>query len=284
VAEIASCQVEVAERMNKKAKILKTWGLMAAMVLLALAVTVPYVPSTGGPRSVAKIVLSSFIGPAESAGTRQSEEKEAEVIEKTEPEKPQELAKIATKTEQTDKSILTGDGKDETNITSSLEKTIKYPDDYKVFLSKAGLGNLLPKLGSAVKAKKIGIFEEALPQGYQLLRLDRLPSKTAVEYAAFAWKEQSGEEPEWLVIWRPSLSVSDFYYGYRSENILVLQKMLKRLGYYWGPDDGMVGPVTWRAINGFQKDMKLKRTMWPDPETIFWLTVMAAQPQPSSKS
>lgn len=71
--------------------------------------------------------------------------------------------------------------------------------------------------------------------------------------------------------------MKDFYYGYRHEDILVLQRMLKKLGYYWGPDDGMVGPVTWRAINSFQKDMKLKRTMWPDPETVFWLNVMSKQ-------
>ena len=45
----------------------------------------------------------------------------------------------------------------------------------------------------------------------------------------------------------------------------------------------MVGPVTWRAINGFQKDMKLKRTMWPDPETIFWLVVMSRESNASAK-
>lgn len=285
VAEIASCQVEVAERMNKKAKFIKRWAGLVAVVLLALAVTVPYIPSEAGPQSIARVVIKSIAGPSEPAGNvAQQADKKEENIKPSEPEKVHEQTEIAAKSQETDESVLTVDGKDETNITSSLEKHPSYPDDYSVFLATAGLGNLLPKLGSAIESKKIGVFEEALPQGYQLLRLDRLPSQTAVEYAAFPWKKYSDEEPNWLVLWRPSLMVSDFYYGYRSENILVLQKMLKRLGYYWGPDDGMVGPVTWRAINGFQKDMKLKRTMWPDPETIFWLTVMAAQPQPSSKS
>jgi type II secretory pathway predicted ATPase ExeA len=286
VAEIASCQVEVAERMNKKTKVIKTWASAAALVILALAVTVPYIPSEAGPQSVARVVIKRIAGPGDPEKPSRQVTSDAEgASEPKQAEEEVESKSIASKSPEITDNVLTTDVKGETSLEASLQEPKDYPAAYKEFLDRAGLGKLLPKLGSSIESKKVGVFEEALPKGYQLLRLDRLPSKTTVEYAAFPWKEYVEEEPEWLVVWKPALTINDFYYGYRSEDILVLQKMLKRLGYYWGPDDGMVGPVTWRAINGFQKDMKLKRTMWPDPETVFWLTVMATQhKKTSSKS
>jgi len=133
----------------------------------------------------------------------------------------------------------------------------------------------LEVFGSAVEGKSLDVFKRALPSQVQLLEFDRLPREGKAAHASFPWKQHVGSDPAWIVAWRPPLVIRDFYYGYRSQDILELQRMLKKLGYYWGADDGMVGPVTWRAINEFQKDMKLRRTMWPDPETVFWLVMVS---------
>ena len=135
--------------------------------------------------------------------------------------------------------------------------------------------SLLPELGKAVDSGNVAVLAGALPADVQMLKMERLPAQSRVKFSAFPWKHYARGGSAWIALWKPPFIVKDFYYGYRSGDILTLQKMLKKLGYYWGPDDGMVGPLTWRAVNGFQKDMKLKRTMWPDPETVFWLFVMS---------
>lgn len=163
------------------------------------------------------------------------------------------------------------------NNTSEMHRQARIGPAYMAFLKPFGVESAVGAFAEAVDSKKIGVFEEVLPGGVQLLKLDRLPADKSIRYSAFPWKKTVNENPTWLVLWRPPYVIQDFYYGYRHEDILTMQLKLKKLGYYWGPDDGMVGPVTWRAINSFQKDMKLKRTMWPDPETVFWLNVMARQ-------
>jgi hypothetical protein len=278
-SEIATCQVEVAERLNKKNKVFRVAGAAFAAVVVLLLLTVPYIPSEAGPRSVIRVVVGSLQkdrpDTIETAEEKPVQEEAPKVASKSKP------SKNIVKNEQ---ASLTKPEESESKITPAQEAKREYPQEYKAFLAEAGLTELLPEFAEAVESKKIGVFEQALPNEYQILRLDKLPSETDIEYAAFAWKTHTQDGPSWLTVWRPGIRVQDFYYGYKSEDILALQLRLKKLGYYWGANDGMVGPVTWRAINGFQKDMKLKRTMWPDPETIFWLTVMSEQHGASSKS
>jgi len=172
---------------------------------------------------------------------------------------------------------LTQDAKNETNKEDAQkgEKPREFPRAYREFLEGVGLASMLEVFGSAVEGKSLDVFKRALPSQVQLLEFDRLPREGKAAHASFPWKQHVGSDPAWIVAWRPPLVIRDFYYGYRSQDILELQRMLKKLGYYWGADDGMVGPVTWRAINEFQKDMKLRRTMWPDPETVFWLVMVS---------
>lgn len=174
---------------------------------------------------------------------------------------------------------MTSDSKTETSLDNKkdLQSSARFDPSYGAFLKPVGLESAVGAFAKAVETKKIDLLEEVLPGGVQVLKLDRLPAEKSVSFSAFPWKKIVNENPAWIVLWRPPYVIQDFYYGYRHEDILALQTMLKKLGYYWGPDDGMVGPVTWRAINSFQKDMKLKRTMWPDPETVFWLNVMSRQ-------
>lgn len=296
VAEIATCQVEVAERIagyRRRKRMLATAAGVALVVGLAFA---PIIPASGGSMSVIRLASTAVGGmsgrvetvsaPVEAASSAvavlPAVQKPADVPDaKSDVELETKTSVKAAELPLQDK--LGSDVQMAAIDTSARAEEAKgkgttspaYPTEYREFLDRAGLEELLPALHKAVAQRKIGILEEVVPEGKQVLKLERLPAQPGIPFASFPWKKLVREEPAWLVVWEPPLVVKDFYYGYRNPDILTLQKMLKRLGYYWGPDDGMVGPVTWRAINGFQKDMKLKRTMWPDPETVFWLTVMS---------
>ncbi len=319
VDEIASCQIEVAQRMQAKKKRL-TRSVMAALAAVLLAVVFgPWVPSGDGSASPFGLVvrpllpsadvvaapgkaLASLLGkdaPApEQAPAQQQPEKTAEEERDTrQAAAPSQTKATSEKESQAEKSPLTATpsqgkavatagnnsltviSKPETQLgnTETLESERRYPEEYIQFLKPFGLDSKVSEFAKIVESRNLAQFERVLTGGVQLLQVDRLPKAASVDFTAYPWRDEATEGPLWLVLWKPPFVIQDFYYGYRNENILALQRMLKKLGYYWGPDDGMVGPVTWRAINSFQKDMKLKRTMWPDPETVFWLNVMSKQ-------
>ncbi len=285
VAEIATCQVEVADRLCAQRRRAQFWaGAAAAAVLLALALA-PLVPTAQGRLSLAALAVDQFMpaaqapaaAPQASAEAKPAEVAQAVVVDKAAAEAPAKAPEPASSTVKESGNALTQTVKNETN-TEDAEKEGQprgYPKAYRDFLEGVGLASMLDVFGSAVEGKSLDAFRRALPSQVQLLEFERLPSEGKAGYASFPWKQHVGSGPAWIVAWRPPLAIKDFYYGYRSPDILELQRMLKKLGYYWGADDGMVGPVTWRAINEFQKDMKLRRTMWPDPETVFWLVMVS---------
>ncbi|MDY7001891.1 MAG: peptidoglycan-binding domain-containing protein, partial [Thermodesulfobacteriota bacterium] len=272
VQEIASCQVEVAERLGKKSRRKMTIAAAAAAFALLLFMVIPFFPSESGNRSLVGLVLSGSAGPEP-----EKKSVSAVVPEKTQKIVPKEQVNLVKSGKRENNSLTAASKKGEkrkSNITKAVSAP-KPPKAYRDFLKPLGLSSLLPKLGGAVKSGDVAVFTGALPANLQMLKMERLPAQSKVKFSAFPWKHYARGGSAWIVLWKPPFIVKDFYYGYRSGDILTLQKMLKKLGYYWGPDDGMVGPLTWRAVNGFQKDMKLKRTMWPDPETVFWLFVMS---------
>lgn len=298
VNEIATCQVEVADRLCARRRRIQFWaGAAAAAALLALALS-PLLPAAQGRVSLASLAADLvFSGraaaPAKAApepapaaareeapgveAAREAPGEESRAVAAIEAKPASDSAPERVTAGKEARISLTPAGKDETNKEKSekREQAREYPKAFRDFLEGSGLASMLEVFGSAVEGKKLDVFRRALPTGVQLLELERLPSEGKAGYAAFPWKQHAGLDPVWIVAWRPPVSIKDFYYGYRSADILELQRMLKKLGYYWGPDDGLVGPVTWRAINAFQKDMRLKRTMWPDPETVFWLVMVS---------
>lgn len=286
VAEIATCQVEVADRLCAERRRAQFWaGAAAAAVLLALALA-PLVPTAQGRQSLAALAVDQFMPAAKAPAAAPQASAEAKpedaatvvaAVDKTVAEAPAKAPEPASSTAKESGNALTQTVKNETN-TEDAEKEGQprgYPKAYRDFLEGVGLASMLDVFGTAVEGKSLDAFRRALPSQVQLLEFERLPSEGKAGYASFPWKQHVGGGPAWIVAWRPPLAIKDFYYGYRSPDILELQRMLKKLGYYWGADDGMVGPVTWRAINEFQKDMKLRRTMWPDPETVFWLVMVS---------
>ncbi len=157
---------------------------------------------------------------------------------------------------------------------SLLEKS-GYEEAYKQFLGPFGLEEKVGTMALAVEKKDIALLEEALPGGVQLLQLKRLPKAGSLSFTAFPWNKTIDEGPAWIVLYKPHYTVVDFFYGYRGQEIFTLQAQLKALGYYAGRLDGLVGPATWQAVNRFQEAKKIKRSMWPDRETIFWLSALS---------
>ncbi|MEW5774241.1 MAG: AAA family ATPase [Thermodesulfobacteriota bacterium] len=285
VAEIATCQVEVADRINAQRRRVQFWaGAAAAAVLLALALA-PLVPVAQGRVSVAALAMdlllparaASVAPPLAVAEAGPANGTPAAAPAASAPEVPAAAGEMVASGGKEFRSALTQAVKNETNKEDAKKEDQPrgYPKAYRDFLEGVGLASMLDVFGSAVEGKNLNVFKRALPSQVQLLEFERLPSEGKAAYASFPWKQHAGGDPAWIVAWRPPLVITDFYYGYRSPDILQMQRMLKKLGYYWGADDGMVGPVTWRAINEFQKDMKLRRTMWPDPETVFWLVMVS---------
>ncbi|MFK4766147.1 AAA family ATPase [Desulfobaculum sp. SPO524] len=281
VKEIGSCQVEVANRLAAHSRRRKMAVVAVAAAMLVGLSFAPLFTTTQGSASLARLAARSMAGltatpvGADVGGMTVQPREGAKAPAPVSASAVQTDAAAPDNASAPDMVASVAPAPQKKQAAKAPPKT--YPESYAAFLDKAGMGEHLSVLDRAVQERKVGILEEVVPEGSKLLKLDRLPAQTGVPFSSFPWKKVVRESPAWLVLWEPPFVVQDFYYGYRSKDILALQKMLKRLGYYWGQDDGMVGPVTWRAINSFQKDMKLKRTMWPDPETVFWLTVMAKQ-------
>lgn len=305
VDEIASCQIDVAARLAARRRKFVRLGAAAAVLVVFAALVAPWVPGQDGSRSPLALAVGAYLArdaaqdapsqpqptatadaapgadnsntpsPAADAAVTSTASQKVTVAENA---APQSGAADYADAAQGNNS-LTGISKPETDLanTGSSVAVAAPTQEMMAFLKPFGLEDKAGDLAVALQRHELVLFEKVLPGGVQLLQVDRLPSESPVVFTALPWQDAVGGNPSWLVLWQPPFVVQDFYYGYRNENILALQKLLKRLGYYWGPDDGMVGPVTWRAINSFQKDMQLKRTMWPDPETVFWLNVMSKQ-------
>ena len=143
---------------------------------------------------------------------------------------------VASKAPKNDNVSLTSISKAATysNNTNEMQRAGRIDPAYIAFLKPFGLESTVGAFAEAVETKKIGVFEEVLPGGVQVLKLDRLPADKSVSISAFPWKKTVNENPTWLVLWRPPYVIQDFYYGYRHEDVLTMQLKLKKLGYYWG--------------------------------------------------
>lgn len=156
------------------------------------------------------------------------------------------------------------------------------PEAHAVFLKQFGLERLLPSLNQAVRESNPTILEQRLPPDVQLVLLRELPPQGNMHFAALSWDNPDGEAgrdgPNWIALWKPMITIDQFYPGLKSKEINELQWMLRNMGYYTGSVDGTVGPLTWQAINNFQKDWPVTRTGSPNRETIFWIAALYQKP------
>ncbi len=157
------------------------------------------------------------------------------------------------------------------NSTSKIESNRKV---LKKFLGMFELQGYLDQLQQAVNQKDVDLFSQALPSEFAVIRLERIPPKKMIQYAALPWEKLTGQKPDWLVLWKPLLQIDKKYPNRSSkQDLLMFQKMLSELGYYSGSWDAQFGQDTYQAMEDFQKAVKIPRTHGPDPKTLFWLCV-----------
>ncbi len=141
------------------------------------------------------------------------------------------------------------------NGTNELQKGSSFQDvaTLTAFLQPFGLNKLLPALRRAVQQGEASLLEPDLPSGYEIVETDWLPESSHIQWASLPWRQVTGNQPKWLILWRPPLqicaqgpAVSD------RMDVIILQRMLQELGYYHGQLDGMYGSKTHQAIQRFQ--------------------------------
>jgi len=109
--------------------------------------------------------------------------------------------------------------------------------------------------------------------GYQLVTLKKLPEPVREKYGVLICPASRDSGNEYFLFWRPELLIHKFYYGYRGQEIVELQKLLASVHCYHGTVDGIVGSGLMRAVLEFQKRMEIEVTGYPDEGTVFLLHV-----------
>lgn len=82
---------------------------------------------------------------------------------------------------------------------------------------------------------------------------------------------QSGDE-RWLMLWQPLLSFDKYHFGLKSEQVAVLQKLLKQEGFFSRAEDATIGSHTMYAVANFQRSLGIEPTGKADPLTLYFLT------------
>ena len=146
------------------------------------------------------------------------------------------------------------------------------------FLAPFGQEQLIDVMLQALWVNSPNVLQARLPDDLLLAGVRLLPENNDLSFSAFPWEDYTGQPPAWIVLWRPPLTVTDFYPDLRSLEIQKIQKRLRALGYYNNITDGYLGSATWHALMDFQKAYGLETSGTPSPETIFWLFSGSAPP------
>ncbi len=82
-----------------------------------------------------------------------------------------------------------------------------------------------------------------------------------------------------ICFWKPTISIKEFHWHSEGPQILQLQHLLARQGYYSGVMNGIAGQRLMQAISDFQTDFHLSVTGNPDQTSIFILCNLGTRKQ-----
>lgn len=152
-------------------------------------------------------------------------------------------------------------------------RTIDIPESVGNFLKEYKLVQYKIPFFKALKTDRFQEITELIYRktGYMLIMLDRVSNQLENKYGTLKYVSGSANHPKLYLFWRPPIIVKKFYYYYNGEEILSLQKMMAKIGLYTARMDGKVGKNLMLAVVGFQKQMGLPVTGYPDAKTIFLL-------------
>ena len=112
------------------------------------------------------------------------------------------------------------------------------------------------------------IFDES---GYMMVRLNHVADAINKKYGILKHISRVDNHQDFYLFWRPPVIFNKFYYYYEGEEVLALQKKMAEMHLYTAGFDGKVGKNLMMAVVGFQKQMGLPVTGFPDSKTIFLL-------------
>ena len=147
------------------------------------------------------------------------------------------------------------------------------PESVINFLEKYNLSNYQKPF---VEALRTGQFKELTESifdktGYMLVCLNDVSDQIKKKYGALKYISTPEGHQDFYLFWRPPVMFSKFYYYYKGNEVLVLQKMMAEMHFYTARLDGKVGKNLMMAVIGFQEKMGLPVTGFPDAKTIFLL-------------
>jgi general secretion pathway protein A len=143
----------------------------------------------------------------------------------------------------------------------------------ETFLAAYDLSKFTEEFSDALRVDYLerivsAIFEAT---GQQMVMLDHMPETIQQQYGVLTLARGSSGKKTHLFFWKPHLRVTEFYPGYRGEEIMQLEELLALQDLYKYRLDGVVGPKLWAAVKRFQENNQLRITGFPDEETIFLL-------------
>ncbi|MFK8010642.1 MAG: AAA family ATPase [Marinicellaceae bacterium] len=139
-----------------------------------------------------------------------------------------------------------------------------------MFLMQFGVESLTKEFTLALENQDFFAFENEIfnQSGLKILvNSSEIKSNNSNEI----WKFSQAGKDHWLTLWRPQLTLSAFYKGYYSEDVLQLQRSLQSEGFYRSIVDGVVGEKTIVAIANFQKTVGVNASGFPNELTLYQL-------------
>lgn len=138
------------------------------------------------------------------------------------------------------------------------------------FLNHYGLESLLTEIDSVVQQQDWHLMERlTAQQGWSLLVNEKPFIEPARKVLSVAGNNQ---KKYWLMLWKPKLSFEKYHFGLQSKQVAVLQKLLKKEGFFNKVEDAVVGSQTMFAVAQFQRSIGVEPTGKADSLTLYFLT------------
>jgi len=175
--------------------------------------------------------------------------------------------------------IVSSQVKTKTNLPGLVDQDIKtliqseelaQDTVFMAFLNSYALGALYPELIEHYQQQNWHELKKMfLKHNWTLL----LNNEAFIEPARSVLKVTTQQEgARWLMLWQPMLSFEKYHFGLRSEQVGVLQKLLKSEGFFTGEEDATIGSHTMYAVANFQRSLGIEPTGKADSLTLYFLT------------
>lgn len=142
--------------------------------------------------------------------------------------------------------------------------------EFNHFLNDYGLKDSNGELARALKHEDWGLLkQQILLQGWELLLNQKPfvePPRAVLKIAAV------NQKTYWLMLWKPKLKFSKYYFGLKSSKVETLQKLLKQEGFFKFSEDAILGSKTMYAVANFQRSLGIEPTGKADSLTLYFLT------------